>query len=165
VETERIKAIVRAFVEAINVQDWDRLDDLVAPAFVRHSHAAGLPAIRSRDDLKSFLRGEFATFPDAHEALEDLLAEGDKVAARHRFRGTQHGPMGPYSPSGRVMAVDYLAIYRVEGDRIAEAWVEWDNLSGLIQLGHYYPSAEPNAAATGGRDPGFSELRSRHAPS
>ena len=141
VDLERNKAVVRAFVEAINAQNWDRLDALVAPDFVRHSHAGGSPGVRSRDDLKRFLRDEFATFPDAHEVIGDLLAEGDRVAVRHRFRGTQLGPMGPHPPSGRVMAADYLAIYRLAGGVIAEAWAEWDNLAGLAQLGHCIPNA------------------------
>jgi steroid delta-isomerase-like uncharacterized protein len=140
-QEERNKAIVRALVEAINGQDWDRLDDLVAVDFVRHSHAAGPPAVHSRDELKAFLRGEFETFPDWRETLEDLLAEGGKVAARHRCRGTQRGALGPYPPSGRVLSADYLAIYRVEGGRIMEAWAAWDNLSGLTQLGHHKPPA------------------------
>jgi predicted ester cyclase len=44
--------------------------------------------------------------------------------------------MGPYPPSGRVLAADYIAIYRLEASRIVEAWAEWDNLDGLRQLGH-----------------------------
>jgi predicted ester cyclase len=139
-ETERNKAVIRAFVAAINARDWPRLDELVAPDFVRHSHAGGLPGVRSRDDLKRFLCGEFVTFPDAHERLADLLAEGDRVAARHHFRGTQSGPMGPYPPSGKVLAADYLAIYRLAAGVIVEAWAEWDNLSGLAQLGHHTPN-------------------------
>jgi steroid delta-isomerase-like uncharacterized protein len=137
--SERNKTIIRTFIEAVNEQDWDRLDDMVAEHFIRHSHAGGQPEVRSREELKTCLRREFETFPDARESLEDLLAEGDRVAARHRFRGTQLGAMGPYPPTGRVMTADYLAIYRVEDGRIAEAWVEWDNLSGLVQLGHYRP--------------------------
>ncbi len=134
------KEIIEAFVEAVNGQDWLRLDSLVAPGFVRHSHAAGPPGVRSRDDLVAFLRSEFDTFPDAHERIEDLVAEGDRVAARHRFRGTQRGPMGRYPPKGRVMEAEYLAIYRIEEGRIAESWAEWDTASGLVQLGHVPPA-------------------------
>ena len=130
------KGIVRDFVEAVNRQDWPAVRDLVDPDFVRHSLAAGEPGVRSADDLVAFLRAEFETFPDATETLLDLVAEEDKVAARHRFRGTQTGPMGPHPPSGRVLAATYLAIYRIEAGRIAEAWAEWDNLHGLRQLGH-----------------------------
>ena len=38
--------------------------------------------------------------------------------------------------TGKVMAVAYLAIYRIRNDRIVEAWAEWDNAAGLRQLGH-----------------------------
>ena len=135
-QAETNKALVRAFVAAINAQNWERLRELVAPDFVRHSDAAGSPGIHSRDELEAFLRHELVTFPDAHESLEDLVAENDKVAARHRFTGTQHGPMDTLPPSGRTMTATYLAIYRIADGRIAEAWAEWDNLTGLVQLGH-----------------------------
>jgi steroid delta-isomerase-like uncharacterized protein len=135
--TERNKAVVSAFVEAVNAQDWKRVDELVAPEFIRHSYAT--PGVQSREDLKRFLRAESETFPDAHETLEDLLAEGNRVAVRHRFRGTQKGPLGLYPATGRTMEADYIAIYRVEAGQIVEAWVEWDNLTGLAQLGHYTP--------------------------
>lgn len=134
------KEIVAAFVEAINAQDWRSLEGLVAPDFVRHSHAAGPPGVRSRSDLVEFLRAEFETFPDAHERIEELVAEGDRVAARHHFRGTQLGQLGRYPPTGRVMEAEYLAIYRIEDGRIAEAWAEWDTMSGLVQLGHVPPA-------------------------
>ena len=130
------KSLVRSFVEAINAQDWPRVIASVAVDFTRHSTAAGEPAVRSARDLVAFLRAEFVTFPDATETLLDLVAEGDKVAARQRFHGTQLGPMGPFPPSGKVLDANYIAIYRIENSRIAEAWAEWDNLAGLRQLGH-----------------------------
>jgi hypothetical protein len=37
------------------------------------------------------------------------------------------------------MEAGYIAIYRVKEGQIVEAWVEWDNLTGLVQLGHYTP--------------------------
>jgi steroid delta-isomerase-like uncharacterized protein len=133
---EANKNIVRAFVEAINAKDWSTLRQLVAPDFLRHSVAAGEPQVASVDDLIRFLEMEYSTFPDACETIEDLLAEDDKVAVRHRLRGTQTGPMGPFPPSGKVLEATYLAIYRVEEGRIVEAWAEWDNMAGLRQLGH-----------------------------
>lgn len=138
-DVERNKTIVRAFVEAINRRDWERIDQLVSADFTRHSDAAGEPEIRSRDELKSFLVRELDAFPDAHERLEELLAEGNKVAARHRFEGTQRGQLGPYPATGNRMIGRYIAVYRVEEGRIAEAWAEWDTLSGLTQLGHFKP--------------------------
>jgi len=133
---ERNKAVVRAFVEAVNRKDWEHVAKLLAPDFTRHSYAAGSPQVCSRDELLNFFRAEFETFPDAREEVADILAEGDRVAVRHSFRGTQAGPMGPYPPSGRVLSSDYLAFYRLENEVIVEAWAEWDNQAGLEQLGH-----------------------------
>lgn len=106
---------------------------------MRHSDAAGEPAICNRDQLKEFLRRELETFPDAFERIEDMLAEGDKVAVRQRFQGTQQGWMGAYPPTGKTVTANYIAIYRIQHDQIVEAWVEWDNLTGLRQLGHFNP--------------------------
>ena len=130
------KQIIQAFVDAINSQDWIKLDSRVAPDFVRHSIAAGEPPVRSRTDLVSFFRREYQTFPDAQEMVLDIFAEGEKVAVRHHFRGVQHGAMGSYPPSGKTMNTEYIAIYRVRNGQILEVWVEWDNFAGLRQLGH-----------------------------
>jgi steroid delta-isomerase-like uncharacterized protein len=138
---DRHKAIIREFVDAINEQNWKKFDELVAPDFVRHSCAAGQPGICSRDELKEFLQHELVTFPDAFESIEDILAEGDKVAVRQRFQGTQQGWMGSYPPSGRKLIANYIAIYRMQDGQIVEAWAEWDNLNGLKQLGHFNPRA------------------------
>ena len=81
------KQTVQAFVDAINAQDWSRLDAVVAPDFVRHSIAAGDPPVRSRADLVEFLRREFEIFPDAEEIILDIFAEAEKVAVRHYFCG------------------------------------------------------------------------------
>ncbi|HAJ59502.1 MAG TPA: ester cyclase [Cyanobacteria bacterium UBA11369] len=141
IEPNKIKAIVRDFVDTINEQNWDKLDQLVAPNFVRYSKAGDQPEICNRDQLKAFLRSELETFPDAKESIEDMLAEGDKVAVRQRFQGTQKGWMGKYPPSGKKMIADYLAIYRIQDNQIVEAWAVWDNLNGLKQLGHFNPPA------------------------
>lgn len=126
---------VRRFVAAINQQDWNTLRSVVSPHFVRHSVAAGDPQVRSADDLVEFLQAEYRTFPDAFEEILEIFADGAMVAARHRFRGTQLGPLGPYEATGRVLESTYIALYRVSDGRIEEAWAEWDNLSGLRQLG------------------------------
>jgi len=132
--TETNKAIVRKFVDALNARDFEALDEIIAPNYFRHSYAG--PGIGSLEELKAYFRDEFVSFPDAFETIEDMIAEGGRVAVRISFRGTQAAPMGQYPAAGKVMAVDYLAIYRIEDGKIVEAWAEWDNLAGLRQLGH-----------------------------
>jgi predicted ester cyclase len=134
--SETKKAVIRSFVKSVNAQDWDSLRNLLVPHFVRHSNAGGVPEVRSAEELITFLKNEYVTFPDAEETLLDLVAEGESVAARCHFRGTQLGSMGSFPPLGKVLSATYLAIYRLEEGRIAEAWAEWDNLYGLQQLGH-----------------------------
>ena len=135
--SEANKAVIRSFVEFVNAHNWDRLRILLAPNFIRYSDAGGEPEVRSAEDLITRLKNEVLTFPDAEETLLDLIAEGERVAARSHFRGTQVGSMGSYPPSGKVLSATCLAIYHLKGGRIAEAWVEWDNLYGLRQLGHH----------------------------
>lgn len=92
-DIEANKRVIRAFAEAINRRDWAALDDLVAADFVRHSNAA--PGIDSRDDLKRYLRNELATFPDAHESLEDVVAEGIASRSVICFAVPRSAPWGP----------------------------------------------------------------------
>ena len=148
VTAARNKEIVRAFIEASNRKDWRRLEELLAPEFTRHSSTSGQPPIRNRDEWRAFVAEEGRTFPDAHETIHFLVAEDDKVAVHSGFHGTQCGPMGPFPASGRTLSADFISIYRIADGRIAEAWVEWDNLNGLIQLGHFAPTATPEPRVT-----------------
>ena len=93
--------------------------------------------IRSLKQFKDFLRQNAADFPGCRQTVKHLLAEGNLVAVWATYEGTQEGQMGPFPPSGRTMQVDYGAVLRVEGGKIAESWVTWDNLSALTQLGHF----------------------------
>ena len=133
---EKNKALVNTFVDAMNSYNWDILDNIVSEDFVRHSYAAGEPIVKSRGDLVQYLRTQHKIFPKFKEKILDLVAEENKVAARHSFKGTQLGTMGPYPASYKDVNVEYLAIYRIENNLIAEAWVEWDNYTSMKQLGH-----------------------------
>ena len=76
--SEENKAIVRRFVEAYNKRNLDLLDDLVAPDYVDHTHQ-----LQGRDDsLKQQYTMAYKAFPDWHETIEDIIAEGDKVWIR-----------------------------------------------------------------------------------
>jgi predicted ester cyclase len=129
------KQIIEAFVRAIDSPDSASLESLTAPDFARHSIAAGDPRVQRRSDLLVFLCSEFEIFSNARETILDIFAQGEKVAVRHSFRGTQHGRMGSYPPTGKSMNPEYIAIYRVRNRQLVEAWAEWDNLAGLRRLG------------------------------
>ena len=133
------KVIVRTFIDIINRQDWAQFDELVAESFVRHSSTYGQAGIRTRDQLKEYLKRKFQSFPDAVKTISFMVAKGDKIAVHSHCRATQKGPLGPFPALGQSLSADFISIYRVAGERIVEAWVEWDALNGLIQLGHMRP--------------------------
>jgi len=133
------RKVVEEFIDAINRQDWQRYDQLVSPEFVRHSSTFGQSQITSREQLRDYLMGEYQTFPDAFERINFLVCEGDLVVVHSHCYATQMGSLGPFAPKGRTLSADLISIYRVAQGRIVEAWVEWDCLNGLIQLGHMDP--------------------------
>lgn len=137
--SERNKAIVRRFVEAGNARDYDALEAIVSPVFERHCPATPDVEVRSFDDFRRFLRRDAEAMPDNRVTIDDLVAEGDRVAFWATYAGTQSGPMGPFPPSGRRVQCEFSGIFRIERDRIARLRVTWDNLSILTQLGHMQP--------------------------
>jgi steroid delta-isomerase-like uncharacterized protein len=141
-QTEVNKAVVRRITEALNNGSLDLLDELMTPDFVRHCQATPDVQVCSREDFKRFTRQYAATFPDAQITNQFLVAEGDKVAAYATYIGTQTGPLGPFPPSRKKVESKFLGIFRLEEGKIAELWVEWDNLAMLIQLGHFPPPAK-----------------------
>lgn len=64
-----------------------------------------------------------------------LLAEGELVAAHLVGRGTHDGVFNGVPPTRRTWEARCTAIYRVADGRIADAWVSWDNLALMEQLG------------------------------
>ncbi len=136
---EQNKALVREFIDAINRQDWQTFDRVVAPHFTRHSSTFGQSAVRTREDLRRYLEEEFKTFPDALETINFMVAEADKVVVHSHCLATQKGPLGSFAPLGKQLSADFISVYRIADDRIVEAWTEWDCLNGLIQLGHMKP--------------------------
>jgi steroid delta-isomerase-like uncharacterized protein len=135
--------IVRRMVDAINSRDFAALDSVVAADLHRHCAATPGVQVTNLEQFKAFLRQDLSAVPDSHQDIRQLLVDGDMVAARVIYSGTQTGQMGPFPPSGRKLELPFISILRIEDGKIAEIWVEWDNLSALTQLGHWPP---PTAA-------------------
>jgi steroid delta-isomerase-like uncharacterized protein/uncharacterized protein (TIGR02246 family) len=130
---------VRGMIDAINRRDLDALDAYVTADVVRHSAATPGIIVESLEQFEDFLRSDFAAVPDSKITVEHLISEGDLVAVHATYAGTQEGAMGPFPASGKPVSGPFLSFLRVEGGKIAEMWVEWDNLAMLTQLGHVPP--------------------------
>jgi predicted ester cyclase len=80
--------------------------------------------------------GSFAeAFPDLRLTVQDIVAEGDTVAARVAFRGTHRGEFQGIPPTGKEVAFSSMEFNRVVDGKVEEHWVELDLLGLMQQLG------------------------------
>jgi len=138
-QLEKNKEIVRLNAQAINDRDLALLARTTSETLVRHSQATPGLTITSLDEFVAFLKSDWAAFPDSRITIQQLVAEGDRVAVFATYEGTQKGQMGPFPPSGKRMSLEVSGVFRIEDGKIAEIWVTWDNMSALTQLGHFPP--------------------------
>jgi steroid delta-isomerase-like uncharacterized protein len=138
-QLETNKQLIRRFEASINAADWDALDELLTDDFQRHCQATPDVQVSSRDEFKQLQQAFYASMPDQRITTEMLIAEGDKVAAYATYTGTLTGPMGDFPATGKSAETRFVSIFRIEDDRIAELWVEWDNVAMLTQLGLFPP--------------------------
>ena len=143
-ELVKNKEVVKRFIEISNDANWDRLADIVAAEFRRHSAATAGEPVRSLEEFIALQQGFMTTFPDQRVRLDHMIAEGDHVAIRATYTGTQSGPIGDFPASGKEVDGPFIAFFRIESGRIAELWVEWDNVDMLTQLG-ILPSLTPGS--------------------
>jgi predicted ester cyclase len=129
---EANKAIVRDFIEAYNNRSLDYLkliDNFVAPDYIDHSKNIG------REGLKQLFIMGLKAFPDWHETIEDIIAEGDKVWVRLTYTGTHKGEFMGLSPTGKKITSTSVDIYRIINGNLAEYWNVTDNLNIFKQVG------------------------------
>ena len=137
-ESQKIQ-VVKAMAAAINDRDLDALDSYVQPDIVRHSGATPSVIVTNISEFRTFLENDFATVPDSVQEIDIIFGSGEFVAMRARYIGTQKGPMGPFPASNKKLELPFIGILRLESGKVAEIWVEWDNLNALTQLGHFPP--------------------------
>ncbi|RXE56462.1 hypothetical protein ABH15_10325 [Methanoculleus taiwanensis] len=132
--SEENKAIVRRFIEAYNTRNLDVFDDLVAPDYVDHTHRQ-----HGLESFKQLFTLAFEAFPDWHEHIEDIIAEGDKVWVCVTATGTHTGEWNlsgvSLPPTGKKVTMMMVFIWRIVHGRLAEGWEVDDELDFLKQLG------------------------------
>ena len=128
--SEKNKAIVRMFIEAYNEQNFDLFDDLVAPDYIDHTHQQ-----QSLEGLKQLMNMAFEAFPDWHETIEDIIAEGDKVWVHVKTTGTHTGEFLGIAPTGKKVTSEMVDIYRIVNGKHVEGRFVVDQLDFFKQLG------------------------------
>lgn len=138
------KAIAKRFIQEVFVEADERAaDELTSPAFVPHSWPGVEPGVES---LKGAQRRVSAGLEDARMTIEDVIAEGDKVAVRLTSHGRHAGEIMGMPASGKEYDISEIHIFRIEDGRVAEHWRDADMLGMLRQLG-----ALPEPAGAGSR--------------
>jgi steroid delta-isomerase-like uncharacterized protein len=128
------KAVVRRFFEELLSTDNLALaDEILSPDF--RFYFAGSPDPMDLKRYKDFLAARRAAFPDRRFAVEDMIAEGDKVSARFTMRGTHNGELRGIAPSGREVTMSGIDIIRLKEGKMVEDKVEVDQLGMMQQLG------------------------------
>lgn len=129
---EENKAIVRKMFEAINKQTLTSLDKLMAPDFVLHMRSQ---QTQGWEVGRKVVEDEIRAFPDLHVAIEDIIAEGDKVCVRLQETATHKGEYRGLAPTGNRLSYAVIAIWRIIEGKIVEGWIVYDQMDFLKQLG------------------------------
>ncbi|SFH71909.1 conserved hypothetical protein, steroid delta-isomerase-related [Collimonas sp. OK307] len=127
---ENNKLLIRRLYEnCINRGNLALLTELIADDFV------GSPGAQGAAEFAKGIATIRYGFPDVQFEVEDLIAEGDRVAVRWSFRGTHGGPFAGRAASHAQVTQTANVIFQIRDGKIARAWVQVDRLGLLQQIG------------------------------
>src|SRR5262245_31343077 len=113
---EANKALVRRLLETVrNGWSAEVIQEFYAPGYRRYLNPTTPPLTAEGHRARADRLG--AAFPDAIVTLEDIFAEGDRVAFRLTIRGTHQGVFQRIPPTGRRVTVSFTAIVRIENGK------------------------------------------------
>jgi len=128
--TEENKAIARRWNEELfDKGNPDIVDELAHPDYVGH------PGMTARETFKQNMMQYRGVLSDARITLDDVIAEGDRVAFRWTAHVTHSGPYMGVQPTGKRLTWTGISIYRIAGGKIVEDWASGDELGMMQQLG------------------------------
>jgi steroid delta-isomerase-like uncharacterized protein len=135
---EENKAIHRRVYEEIwNKGNLEILNEFFDSNYVLHSTRGDT---NGTEGLKQAITMFRTAFPDLHCTIEDMVAEGNKVARRITSTGTFKGELMGIAPTGRQVTHTEAIFYSFEGGKAVEAWNYSDQLTMFQQLGVNPPS-------------------------
>jgi steroid delta-isomerase-like uncharacterized protein len=145
-EENENKALIRRWFEEVwNGGRIELVDELRAADTVATGLGEGDAESRGNAAFKTFYSNMRQAFPDLQVRIEDMIAEGDRVAVRATFEGTHMGEALGAAPTGRRVSFACIAIARIADGRIVQAWNSLDQLGILNQIG-----ALPGKGTAGG---------------
>jgi steroid delta-isomerase-like uncharacterized protein len=131
-------AIARAFYDDVwNKRREAAIDAVIAPGLVGKMEGSD---VSSPAEFKAAWRELTGAFPDLRMTVDDVIADGDKVAVRWQVDGTHTGTFAGLAPTQQKMSARGLTWLEFRDGRIVKGWDSWNLGALLMQL---------NAAASG----------------
>ena len=133
--SEENKAIARRLIdEVITEGNLDVVDEIMAADYVHHD-PANPDAPGGPEGYKELVRKYRAAFSDLQLTVDELVAEGDAVTTRWSWSGTHDGELEGIAPTGVHTSGTGISINHFSDGKTTEAWIVWDALGLMRQLG------------------------------
>ena len=117
---EENKAMIRRYFETLSGTD---------------KPAATVEEYVRDEELKEFIAWNETVFPNFEMLIDDMIAEGDKVAVRAVTKGTHKGDYFGLPPTGKEVILPFHVMYRIADGKIVEHWLVFNRLEAMQQLG------------------------------
>lgn len=126
------RIVHQIFEEVWTNANFERVTDMVAPHI--SFYYRGKTVNQSPDDLIALIQAWKAVFPDLRFEVKETVAEGNLVAVRVVYRGTQEKEWKGIPALGNQIEVDEMIFFRFENGRIVEVWEVADEYAERQQL-------------------------------
>jgi steroid delta-isomerase-like uncharacterized protein len=128
---EHNKALVRRYYDELwNCWDFALADEIIGEG-IAFRGSLGV-SVEGREGFKEYMRTVQRVFPDFHNHVEELLADGDRIVARLTYTGTHQGEVAGIRATGRRVSYAGVALFRISSGCIVEGWVLGD-FHGLVR--------------------------------
>ena len=136
--SEQNKELLRRWFEEVwNKGRADAIDEMFDENGIAHGLADD-PSnpIKGPTQFRPFHTTFRDAFPNMTIVIEDMVAEGDKVAARCSVRGKHEGELMGRAATQAPVEFTGMTIVRIDNGKIVEAWNNFDFMTMYKQCGH-----------------------------
>ena len=128
------KAIVQKLIDGMNSRDTMIYEEFYAPNCALYFPSSSSKATTRAADIQSTKRN-WKALPDVHWRIEEMVAEGDRVAARFTSTGTPKEEWSGIPVSGKKFEIGGIFIVRIQNGKVIEQREDADLLGLFQQLG------------------------------
>ena len=146
-EEQKNKQVVRQYIEAFNRQDTERLGQLVSSTN-QSFQFSGMRSSLDWNRTQKFFAVFWSAFPDISATIEEIVAEGDKVAIRVINTGTHKGEFQGILPTGKKVSFGGRDFITLRDGKIVEQRASVDMMELMQQIGAIPTSPTPGSNNT-----------------